>query len=173
MEKKIGKCISKAIKKLDKKVEIFPSKTFRQITFEGIQKESIKTTNEAIESILASSNMVENIEGLGVRYLILFQSTTEKSYQPDDSGFWGGGGGGGVVFGYHASIFNLTILYGEVYDISRRCKSGSIEARASGEEGTGAVIIVPYYWPIFDESMACEEFGNGVAEFIIGEEVEE
>jgi hypothetical protein len=61
--------------------------------------------------------MLENIEGLGVRYLILFQSTTEKSYQKDDSGFWARGGQGGAVFGYHASIFNLTIIYGEVYDI--------------------------------------------------------
>jgi len=168
LEKKIGKCISKAIKKLDKKVEIFPSKTFRQIAFEGIESESIKTTNQAVNSMLTNSSMLENIEGLGVHYLILFQSTTEKFKDTDNSRFWGVGGYGGGVFGYHASIHNQTHIYGEVYDISRRCRSGSIEARARGKEGAGAVFIIPYYWPAFDETLACEEFGNGVAEYLFG-----
>ena len=173
LEEKIGKCISQAIKKLDKKVEIIPSKTFRQIAFEGIQKESIKTTTEAINSRIANSDMLKNIESLGVHYLILFQYWNSKFKEESDSGWWADGAGGGVAFGYHASIHNRTFIDGDVYDINRRCKSGSITSSASGKEGAGVVVIIPYYWPVFDETRACEEFGDGVAEFLIEEDLNE
>jgi hypothetical protein len=44
---------------------------------------------------------------------------------------------------------------------------------ASEKEGAGVVLIIPYYWPAFDESLACEEFGSGVAEFLIGADLNE
>jgi len=169
-ESKICNCISKAIKKLDKKIEIVPSESFRQAAFADIQKEPITKTSEAIKSMLSDSTMVKNIEGLGVRYVILYKLTTKKHYEKDSSGLWAAGGHSGVAFGYHASIGNVTNIYGEVYDFKRRCGSGRIDAIAEGQEGAGTVLIVPYYWPAFDESLACKEFGKGVAEFLIGQD---
>ena len=42
LEKKIGKCISKAIKKLDKKVEIFPSKHFVKLPLKAFKRSLLK-----------------------------------------------------------------------------------------------------------------------------------
>jgi hypothetical protein len=170
-EQEICKCISKAFKKLKTKVEIVPSDVFRQIAFSDVHEENSQSTETAIDRMLRNRNNLEQIKGLGVRYIVLFSGRTEKYMDPFKSGWYSEW----QNVGYLGKRVHKTYIEGKIYDIERKFPSGNINVNSQDTSYFGwANLVLFYYWPAqSEEPKVCKEFGEAVAKFIIGEEIEE
>ena len=164
-EGKIGKCISKAFKKQNKKIEIFPSDEFRRTFFSKLNLSDDYSTKEVFENIFKNKETLQHIEWLNIHYVVLTSLKTSYYINKDLD----------IVVYVQAKAGQDTYVSGEVFDIKQKCESGKI-ATSVGAEWTNRGLM--HHIPIWvgrggTESEACKAFGEEVVRFLIGQDTSE
>jgi hypothetical protein len=70
-EAKIRNCISRAFKRQNRKIVIFPSDEFRRTFFSDLNLPDDGSTGEAVDRILTSNETLQRIESHYIRYIVL------------------------------------------------------------------------------------------------------
>ena len=168
-EEKIGECISKALKKQNRKIEIFPSDEFRRTFFPDLNLPDDYSTEAALDNVFTNEATLQHIESFNIHYVVVSSANTAyKHYQPL-----------GIVAYYHQRENEETYVAGDVFDIKQKRGSGRIDIAvkadwtnrvlAFGESGF-AIPIPLYYGHGKTYSEACKAFGEEVVKFLMGQE---
>ena len=168
-EKLLGKGISDAIKKLNKRIEVFSSEEFRRIFFSNLDlSDDYQFTWEAFDPIFMNQEILNRIESFNIHYIVLV--SVYKSYYEDTD------------YGWPLTRHNrreATMFQGRVFDISQKCRSGEISTDVAGED-----MITTIYNPntgqnpsgafgIPSEREAFKIFCEEVAKFLVEKEKNE
>ncbi len=168
-EKWLSNCISKGFKTLNKKIEVFPSAKFRLI-FNDLNLPEDWSTSKAIVELLNNPKLLEKEHFSGIHYIISAKYFKSEYHSTLSSG---GYEAGWYVQGSVTATINIEV---DVFDIKGKCLAGHITTITEATGKTGAagylIVFIPYGYPAMPESNACEEFGEAVAGFIIGDEIE-
>jgi hypothetical protein len=167
-EKTLGKGISNAIKKLNRRIEVFSSGEFRRIFFSNLDlSDDDQFTWEAFDPIFMNQEILNTIESFNIHYIVLVDAY--KFYSEDSDYGWPL---------TRTKIREATTFRGRVFDISQKCRSGEILSEVAGED-----IITTQFDDhsgyrlrgvgIPSEREAFKVFCEEVAKFLVGKEKNE
>ena len=168
-EQRLGKGISNAIKKLNRRIEVFSSEEFRRIFFSNLDlSDDYQFTWEAFDPIFMNQEILKRIESFNIHYIVLV--SVYKSYSEDRDYGW--------LLTRH-NRREATMFQGRVFDISKKCRSGEISTDVAGED----IITTMYHagsyhntsgaFGIPSEREAFKIFCEEVAKFLVGKEKNE
>jgi hypothetical protein len=170
-EKELGKCTSKALENLSRKIKVFPSDKFRRTFFPNHNLSDDYSAKEAFHSISTDKDILKLIESLNIHYVVLARLDTQSSVYP----------GTYIVVYAEGHAREDTWVFGEVFDIKQKCESGEIISHVDAEWINRVILPLRYVFPGIPiyigrgatESEACRVFGEEVAKFLIGQEAKE
>jgi hypothetical protein len=177
-EKTICKCISNGFKKLKTKVEIISTEQFRSFSFLDIKLAKNLNTQIDINHMFVDPSVVEQIERLDIRYIVLVDDpATHEDVKHSKSGWeWGSGGYPypGIVPVYTKEKITevVIVIKGIIFDYKHRRISGEIYSSSAGESGYLFMPPLGFGYPSgVSLSQVCNEFGKVLAEFIVKQEI--
>ncbi len=155
LEEKVVTCISKAIREIAPTVQIVPPEEFRRVAFQDLTLAELPAGEEQWIALAADAAFRERVTPLNLRYAIGVKGFAWDSSRSD---WWRALGYGGGQVWERNSVFHATIL-----DVKRAAVVGSVDATATGEIAFFRLVVPP------TETRACNELGEQVARFLVGE----
>ncbi len=166
-EEKYGRCIADALERKNHEIRFVPAWKFRNDMFPGVDFASAPRTPESYRMLLDNPAFLERIAALGTRYLVIVGGGTETQ-KP-----WGGitcgagyGGGGCLGLKVWKKTSALTAL---IIDFKKSRTAGEVSATVTGRSWFGVLGILPLGMPTFTEGRACDELGESVVRFLMGQ----
>jgi hypothetical protein len=165
-------CVNKALKGAFPALRIISSDDFYRTAFPDADPDKSVRASTDISALLKEPDFRERIAPLGLRYLLLIEGGTQQKGEP----FFGGEGGGlGAITAFGWSGERTSSLWASVLDMKMYRPAGYVFVEASGKPGWMCVGMGPFCLPFgavaFTESGACGKVGEGVVQFLKGEEV--
>jgi YajG family uncharacterized lipoprotein len=161
-------CVSKALKAAFPTLRIISSDDFYRIALPEVEK-SVRASTD-ISVLLKEPAFRERIAPLGLRYLVLIEGGTQQKGEPI---IGVGGGPGPTVFGWSGK--RQSSLWASILDLKKYQPAGHVSAEAIGKPWWTCVGLGPFCLPLgaaaFTESGACAKVGEGVVQFLKGEEI--
>jgi hypothetical protein len=165
-------CINNALKQAFPTLRIISSGDFYRIAFPDAAPDKSVRTYTDFSLLLKEPPFRERIAPLGLRYLILVEGGTQQKGEPI---IGGAGAGLGAVTAFGWSGERQSSLWASILDLEKYQPAGHVLAEASGKPWWTCVGLGPFCVPlgaaVFTESGACAKVGEGVGQFLKGEEV--
>jgi len=160
-EEKISKCISRAFKKQNSKIVIFPSDESRRTFFLDLNLPDDYSTKEAADRIFTNNETLQRMESHHIRYIVLTSlETLGFNTNVVDLGIY-----------LESRVGQITEVNGWVFDVTQHCESGKIGTTVEAEwthRGLGPIPL--YVGRGGTESKACKAFGEEVVKFLVEKE---
>jgi hypothetical protein len=163
-------CVNNALKQAFPTLRIISSHDFHRAAFPDEALDKAVRTSTDISLLLKESAFRERISTFGLSYLVLLEGGTQQEGEPI---IGVGGGPGPTAFGWSGE--RMSSLWASVLDMKMYQSAGYLFVEASGKPWWICVGLGPFCVPfgaaVFTESGACAKVGEGVVQFLRGEEV--
>jgi hypothetical protein len=164
LESGLAACVQQALKEASQPARLISSDEFRRVLFPGMDLTTAPRSVPSLLLLLKEPRFIEEVDALGVRYIVSITEETSSSLGPV---ILGAGGYPGVLIAAGAGHKKRTELVARLIDMRNSKDAGTVSARRESVGYYGVVLyVIPVVWPAVTESSTCERLGKEVAAFI-------
>jgi hypothetical protein len=167
-ENRFEGCMEAAMQSVKRDLRVVPAADFRRAAFQGLEYPEEPRSPVDLLQFLRAPGVIERIEPLKVRYLVVVDAATRKfdhrrRLELAEPPMWGVGS----EWQKHSQL-NAAVL-----DLEKGHEAGTLNAGSNGRGGIVFPVLLilpmpPVGWSSPTEGRACKALGRAVAQFIAG-----